>query len=51
MAFLFNYSEPLRQRLIIYFKLKYDLDITIEQANEYLDSLANLFDWFDRQTQ
>jgi hypothetical protein len=50
MAFLFNYSEPLRQHIIAYFKMKYGLDITNEQANEYLDSLANLFDWFDRQS-
>lgn len=48
MAFLFNYSEQLQQRLIAYFKQKYGLDITKEKANEYLDSLANLYDWLVR---
>ena len=48
MAFLFNYSEPLRRRLIVYFKSRYGLDITNEQANEYLDSLAKLCDWFEK---
>jgi len=45
MAFVFQYSEPLRNRLIDYFQKKYGLDITPEQANEYLESLANLYDW------
>jgi len=48
MASLFSYSEPLRQRLIVYFKQKYGLDITNDQANEYLDSLANLYSWFEK---
>lgn len=48
MSFLFNYSEPLRQRLITYFKQKYGLDITNDQANEYLDSLTKLYGWFEK---
>lgn len=37
-----KFSKELESRLIEYFKGKYDIEITPEQAQEYLDSLANL---------
>lgn len=38
-----KYSDELVQRIIKYFKVKYNLDITKEKANEYLSSLADFF--------
>ena len=48
MAFLFRYSESLRQKLISYFHEKYSLAITNEQADQYLDSLVNLYEWLEK---
>lgn len=36
-----KFSDELVQRIIKYFKVKYNLDITEEKANEYLSSLAD----------
>lgn len=37
------FSEELRQRLIKYLKTKYGIEITSEQAEDFLSSLANLY--------
>lgn len=37
-----RFSQQLKNRLTDYFKQKYAFDITPEQADEYLDSLADL---------
>lgn len=47
---MFQYSDELKQRLKTYFKEKYILDITDGQADEYLDSLANLYAWFEKHS-
>ena len=39
----FFYSQTLIERTIIYFKKKYNKDISKEVANEYLRSFAGLF--------
>jgi len=38
----YKYSQLLQNQLIEYFKRKYLIEITSEQADEYLDSLADL---------
>jgi hypothetical protein len=38
-----SFSEELRLRLIKYLKTKYDIQITSEQAEDFLSSLANLY--------
>jgi len=38
-----TFSEELKQKMISYMREKYDLDITPEQADEYLRSLADLY--------
>lgn len=38
-----RFSEELRKRLINYFSTKYDLQITSDQAEDFLSSLANLY--------
>jgi hypothetical protein len=42
----FKFSPDRRNELIIYFQKYYDLNISDEQADEWLDSLVNLFDCF-----
>ncbi len=37
-----KFSQQLRDQLAEYFKRKYETEITPEQADEYLDSLADL---------
>lgn len=37
-----KFSMQLKNQLIEYFKQKYNLDVTLDQADEYLDSLADL---------
>jgi hypothetical protein len=37
------FSDDLKNKLIAYFKKEYAVDITPEQAGEYLNSLADLF--------
>ncbi len=39
----YKYSEELRIRLIAYFKANHDLNVSSETADEWLDSLANLY--------
>ncbi len=48
MSFVFRYSQSLRQSLISYIEEKYSFIITDEQADEYLDSLADLYEWLER---
>ncbi len=38
-----NFSQKLKDRLIDYFKQYYGLEISQEQADEYLNSLADLY--------
>jgi len=38
-----QFSEKLQKRLIEYFLTKYGLQITSEQAEDFLSSLANLY--------
>lgn len=40
---VFNYSKYLLDELIAYFRDVYDVTLTPEQANEYLDSYTGLF--------
>lgn len=42
-----NFSQQLNNQLIDYFKRKYAIDITSEQADDYLDSLADLVTAFE----
>lgn len=37
-----KFSQQLKDQLANYFKVKYKIEITSEQADEYLDSLADL---------
>jgi hypothetical protein len=39
----YKFSEELRTRLIAYFKANHALDVLSETADEWLDSLANLY--------
>lgn len=39
---VFKFSQNLRDRLIEYFKKYHNLTISQEEADEYLDSLADL---------
>jgi hypothetical protein len=41
-----TYSKELKERLITYFKEVHDVDVSEEQAEEYLDSFASLFEAF-----
>ncbi|MDP1814530.1 MAG: hypothetical protein Q8K92_08805 [Leadbetterella sp.] len=43
----YKFSEGLREKLIEYFKRDYGMDITQETADEWLDSLSDLFLIFD----
>ena len=38
------FSQQLKQRLIDYFISHYGIEISFEQADDYLNSLAKLFD-------
>jgi len=38
-----NFSQQLKSRLIDYFKNNYDIEITSDQAEIYLDSLADFY--------
>lgn len=40
----FEFSKPLKLRLVAYFRKEYDLDIKDEEANLFLTSLAALYD-------
>ncbi len=40
----FQFSKPLKLRLIEYFRKEYDLDINDEEADLFLASLAALYD-------
>jgi hypothetical protein len=42
------FSQPLVDTCIEYFKRKYTLDISVDQANEYLHSFAKLYLAFTR---
>lgn len=50
MALLFTYSEQLRAECIAYFKQKCGVEISDDQANEYLDSLATFFELLSQPT-
>ena len=39
---MYKFSRQLKNRLIDYFKNNYGIEITLEQAEIYLDSLADL---------
>ena len=39
----YKFSEELRKKLVEYFKRNHKLDITNEMADEWLDSMADLF--------
>ncbi len=41
-----KFSQELEDEIIECFKEDYDLTISSETANEFLDSLANLYLWF-----
>lgn len=40
----YNFSTPLKVRLVAYFRKYYDLDIKDEEADVFLTSLAALYD-------
>jgi hypothetical protein len=40
----FTFSAPLRLRLITYFREKFDTDMTDDEANLFLGSLARVYD-------
>lgn len=42
----FQFSQQLRDQLIKYFKERKGVDITLEQADEYLNSMADLYKCF-----
>jgi acyl carrier protein len=42
----FKYSEKLRNELIAYLKERYNLTISNEEAEQYLDSMAELYQVF-----
>jgi hypothetical protein len=39
----FNFSQKLRERIINYFSQNNNISITHEQADEYLNSMADLY--------
>ena len=41
-----QYNKELLERITIYFKKGYNIDISEESASEYLDSLAGLYESF-----
>lgn len=45
---MIEYSTKLIQSLQQYCKEKYNVDVSDGQANEYLDSLADLYLWMER---
>ena len=44
----FNFSTPLKLRLVAYFRKYYDLDIKDEEADLFLRSLATVYDSLSR---
>ena len=48
---MFQFSQQLKQILIDYFVSHYEIKISLEQANDYLNSLAKLFDLFIKQKE
>ena len=44
----FNFSTPLKLRLVAYFRMHYDLDIKDEEADLFLRSLATVYDALSR---
>ncbi len=47
----FNFSTPLKLRLVAYFRTEYGLDIKDEEAGLFLASLAALYDELSRVGQ
>lgn len=45
-GFMFEFSPQLKEKLIIYFEKKFSLKISAEQADEYLNSMADLYSAF-----
>ena len=45
----YKFSEKLRNRLIKYFKETHNLDISHDQAEEYLNSMADLYSLFNKK--
>jgi hypothetical protein len=43
---MFQFSQQLKDRLAKYFKERKGITITSEQADEYLDSMADLYKCF-----
>jgi len=41
-----SFNQLLKERIKLYFKQKYNLDLFDETANEYLNSLADMFGVF-----
>ena len=41
----YNFSQQLRQKLIAYFEQTQGLVISYEQADEFLDTLADFYLW------
>lgn len=46
----FSYSEPLKLRLVEYFRKHYDLDVKDEEVDLFLSALAALYDELSRTT-
>ncbi len=44
-----KFSLELREKLIAYFLRKYQVEVSQEQANEYLDSMADLYSAFNQK--
>lgn len=45
---MYQFSQQLKQRLIDYFINRYGIEISLEQANDYLNSLAKLFNLLNK---
>jgi len=46
-----KFSQNLIDRFSAYFKEKYGISLTYEQAESYLDSLADFFIWVNKDTE
>lgn len=46
---MYQFSQNLRNRLIEYFATQYKFSVTQEEADLYLDSLADLYGFFETQ--
>jgi hypothetical protein len=48
---MYQFSLELRNKLINYIKKRSNVDVTQEKADEYLDSMADLYECFERMAK